>query len=168
MSEAPETTTPYDDIEAGIKSVLEAEGSPFATVETGLDNLGDQDLADVIHGLANANRAPAAAVLYMGGDTNEGQAGMLREDGIWFVIVIEAGRSRKAAVQGDARSSGVRALLQWVRAHLHNATGIEGIVNPLLWMGNERFRIPEVPLSVAAFVAKFRAPMYYPDGPVEE
>lgn len=153
----------YNDIEAGIYAVLtSADGedpSPFKRVEPGLDGLSEEQLGNLINGLAGT--APAAGILYAGGENANDRISYAREAGHWLVIVVAAARTRSAAVGGDTQTTGTRELLRWVFNHLHGIDSIKGIVNPLKWVANERFQLPNFPLSVAAMVARFEAAMYY-------
>ena len=155
--------TTYDAIEDGIKAVLNADGTPFKTVVTYGAQLSDGEIADELAKLVST--APAALVFYGGGETNKGFGGDLLEEAVFTILVIAAARSRTASLRGDAQSVGVYELLDYCRGNLHNVPGIEGIPNPLIWIGNRRFSLPGDRLTVAAYMCNFTAPVHYPDGP---
>lgn len=159
------------DIEDGIYAVLTDDvayadvdnPTPLVTVSRGGAALSDSQIAEELEKLANANTAPAALIVYSGGGTDEGVAGIVDAPEVFTILVVVAGRSRQAAVLGDNAATGLYDVLEWIEDKLHNRIGIEGIDNPLRFMGNRRFQIPGYLMSCAAYAVDFRAPLYLPD-----
>jgi len=160
------TATVYDQVEDAIVTAITATGTPFKRVDAWGSHLSDAEIAVELEQLVRV--APAAMVMYGGGETNEGYGNDLTEKAVYTVLVIAAGRDRTSASAGDNASSGVYRLMDYVRDKLHNVHGISGIVNPLLWSGNKRFLIPGHLMNVAAYAVMFRADLYFYDGPRPE
>lgn len=154
--------TTYDTIEDGIKAALTATGSLFKRVDTVGSQLSDAELEEELAKLVS--QAPAAIVVYEGGDTNSGYAGSLEEAAMYAVICVAASTSREAALRGSGGGHGVYELLDQVRTRLHNKRGITGITMPLQWQGNRRLSLPNTRMTVAAYAARFKAPLYFVDG----
>ena len=160
----------YGDIIAGIEATLkpaapvEGVASPFKNALDGLDSLGDEDLVNALNAAATGDLAPAFGVLLPSGETNLGEAGVLKEELNVWIVVLDAARSRQAATLGDQQSPGVFALVDYVREKLHNVAAITGIVNPMLFAGHERLRFGQRSLTVAARIVKFKAPLTFADG----
>jgi phage gp37-like protein len=154
--------TTYDTIEDGIKAALMMPGTLFKDVKTFGSQLSDSELADELKKLVS--QAPAAIVVYEGGDTNSGYAGSLEEAAMYAVICVAASTSREGALRGTGGGHGVYELLDQVRDRLHNRRGISGIPVPLQWQGNQRLSLPNMTMTVAAYAARFKAPLGYIDG----
>ena len=156
-------STVYDLIEDAIVSALMVKDAPFKQVLKWGGSISDAELVNEIEKLASAQTAPAAVVFYAGGPTNEGFASVLEEVAVFTIVIIVSGRSREAAMRGDAKSAGVYACLDWCRTNLHGKT-LSNVPNPLRWQGNRRFGLPGQLLTTAAYAADYHAPLYYADG----
>lgn len=149
----------YGDIETGIESAITkgVSGSPFQSVRSGYGGVSQKSLVEELERYASGDKAPAALIMYAGGQTNGGEAGDLEEKARFSIALVAS------SISGPKATAEIYDVIDWVREKLHNRRGITGIKNPLQWM--ETSSLPHnLAATHAVYVMTFIAPCHFDDG----
>jgi len=144
----------YGDIESAIATAIGAEeDNPFKTVLVHGSQLTNQQLAEELDKLSNANTAPAVMIMWRGSQEDPQHAGWRVELGQFWCVCVQAARTAEAVLRGDDESTGVYELAEWLVDTLHNQD-ISDVPNRLYL--RRSMPVPrDLPVTVAAWVVVF-------------